>query len=535
MTYTEAAVEVLRRAGKPLHFKDIATEAVNANLLSHVGQTPEETMGMRLLSMSRREADRKIVTLDTGIFALAEWGLPVPAVVEPPAIIPVVDETAPQYRPRERHPPMQAEVVVGGRRDDRRRREEDDGQRKKRYGPPADAAYQWLKEKGQAVPLAEVAAALRETDRIAEALERDLQSFDRALKEENRRRQDGRRPPLFEFAEGGVVRALDLPKELPRTEKQRPERPERPRRDETPRPMATGIDEQKRNVMRSVRRRLGSLDNAALERVCVALLEAQGYRELNMARRSAKEGPLYLTRRKWGAGEMRYVIRILRPGRDLGRPEVQDVRRDLSHYSGQVGIVFGTGECSRESKSEANIPGQAPVMLYGGEALAEALVEASLGATKRLVEWFDYDDEFFTSIGAGEVLPDVEGVAPPPITDASSAEASPSALSPAAAPESEERSGRRGRDRRPPRRREGRPEGTAPTSTPVEGAAAESAPVTDGAPPESVPTSEAAPAPEASPTPEAAPVEAAPPPPPAPAPVSDSPPPVSDDGNSSAS
>lgn len=450
MTYTEAALEILRRTGKPLHFKDIATEAVNAGLLSHVGQTPEETMGTRLLAMARREHERKIVTLDTGVFALAEWGLPVPTVVEAPVIVPVVDETAPQYRPRERHPPMQAEVLVGGRRDDRRRsRDEDDGARKKRYGPPADLAYAWLKERGTPATLAEIAAALRENDRIAEALERDLQSFERALKEENRRRQDGRRPPIFEFIEGGTIRALELPKEQPRPE--RGPKPERPRREEPVRTV-TGIDEQRRNVMRSVRRRLGSLDSAALERVCVALLESQGYRELNMARRSAKEGPLYLARRKWGAGEIRYVIRVLRPGRELGRIEVQDIRRDLSHYSGQIGVVFGTGECSRESKSESNSPNQTPVMVYGGEALAEAMVDAGLGATKRLVEWVDYDDEFFASMGAGEVLPDVEGVEPPAIDGAAPEAAAPA---PAAAGESD---GQRGRERRrPPRRRDGSP------------------------------------------------------------------------------
>src|SRR5207237_388828 len=54
MTFTEAAVEVLRRTGKPLHYKEIADVALRDNLLSHVGQDPEITMGQRLAAMAER-------------------------------------------------------------------------------------------------------------------------------------------------------------------------------------------------------------------------------------------------------------------------------------------------------------------------------------------------------------------------------------------------------------------------------------------------------------------------------------------------
>src|SRR5256885_14536427 len=77
MTFTEAAVEVLRRAGKPLHFKEIADAALRENLLSHVGQDPEITMGQRLAAMARREDDRKVVAvMPEGTFALLEWAVP---------------------------------------------------------------------------------------------------------------------------------------------------------------------------------------------------------------------------------------------------------------------------------------------------------------------------------------------------------------------------------------------------------------------------------------------------------------------------
>src|SRR6266404_98547 len=86
MTFTEAAVEVLRRAGKPLHFKEIAEAALKDNLLSHVGQDPELTMGQRLAAMAKREEDRKVVAIaPEGTFALLEWRVPEEAQVEPVA------------------------------------------------------------------------------------------------------------------------------------------------------------------------------------------------------------------------------------------------------------------------------------------------------------------------------------------------------------------------------------------------------------------------------------------------------------------
>ncbi|MCS6898587.1 MAG: HTH domain-containing protein [Myxococcales bacterium] len=74
MTFTEAAAEVLRLVGKPLHYKDITEIAIQKNLLSHVGKSPEETMGSRLASMLKKDPkDNPFVRLKPGIFALQAW------------------------------------------------------------------------------------------------------------------------------------------------------------------------------------------------------------------------------------------------------------------------------------------------------------------------------------------------------------------------------------------------------------------------------------------------------------------------------
>src|SRR5690349_15927291 len=74
MTFTEAAVEVLRLVGKPLHYKKITEIAIERNLLSHVGKTPEVTMSSRLATMVKRDrGEVPIIKVKPGVFGLREF------------------------------------------------------------------------------------------------------------------------------------------------------------------------------------------------------------------------------------------------------------------------------------------------------------------------------------------------------------------------------------------------------------------------------------------------------------------------------
>src|SRR5688572_18291370 len=80
MTFTEAAAQVLRLVGKPLHYKEITDVAIEKNLLSHVGKSPEVTMGARLAALVKKgEKDNPLVRVKPGVFALREWD---PATIE---------------------------------------------------------------------------------------------------------------------------------------------------------------------------------------------------------------------------------------------------------------------------------------------------------------------------------------------------------------------------------------------------------------------------------------------------------------------
>jgi ribonuclease E len=406
MTFTEAAVEVLRRAGKPLHYKEIAEAALRENLLSHVGQDPEITMGQRLAAMAKREDDRKVVAVTPeGTFALIEWAVPQDLQIQ--AVAPPMQpaETGePLYRPREREPraihaqarrrlaELQAEHEEGYEEVEAERRRQDQGRKgQRRFPPPAEVVFEALAQRQTGAVLAELAADLLRRQLLSEALVHDLPSLVAALLEDNRRRTEAGRKPVF-IVDGDRVTLVEFPPPTALLEEAR-----------TPhvgaRPLSANQlgTEVRRAVIRALRRRVAELDTSAFENLCAALLERMGMRDVRVAKRS-KEGPLYLARQRRGVSDLRAAVKLVRGGREIGRADVQELRKDLAHYSAQMGLVLSPGEAGRDARSEASAAGQAPVALYTGEALPEEMIACRVGVTVQSVEVPDLDEAFFAGL-----------------------------------------------------------------------------------------------------------------------------------------
>src|SRR6202022_4629976 len=397
MTFTEAAVEVLRRAGKPLHYQEIAEVALRDNLLSHVGQDPEITMGQRLAAMAKREDDRKVVAVSPeGTFALIEWAVPQEAQVE--AVAPPMqpeESGEPLYRPREREPraihaqarrrlaELQAEHEEGAEGVEAERRRQDQGHKgQRRFPPPAEVVFEALAQRQSGVPLSDLAAELLRKQLLSDALVRDLPSLVAALLEDNRRRTEAGRKPAF-IVDGERVTLVEFPPpSAPLEEARAPH---------------LGA-EVRRAVTRALRRRIAELDTSAFENLCAALLDKMGMRDVRVAKRS-KEGPLYLARQRRGVSDLRVAVKLVRGGREIGRADVQELRKDLAHYSAQMGLVLAPGEAGRDARGEASAAGQAPVALYCGEALPEEMIALRVGVTVQTVEVPDMDEAFFAGLG----------------------------------------------------------------------------------------------------------------------------------------
>jgi hypothetical protein len=382
MTFTEAAIEVLRREGKPLHFKKLSEIAIRENLLDHVGKIPEETMADQLAAHCRLpRPERRLIAVQQGTFALAEWGLEEdPAghegLVEPPP------EGEPSYRGRERHPiPSRDLARSTGRSDGRPRRREEEERRGRRFPPPAEVAYEILAGAGKPLTVVEIAATGAERLLMPDAFVRDGGSLRAALVEDNRRRESAGRSALFQLdGETVTLVAQPEPGERAVAAAAPPQRP------------AATLQDVRRTALAALRRRVRECDGPTVEHVALKLLEKLGFRDVKVAKRG-REHVVCTGKRRMGLADVRHAIRVLRSGADASRRDVVDMRRDLGHYGAQIGVVLTPGDAARDARGEAGGAGQLPVVLLCGEALAEAFAEAGVGCVPIVVP--EVDEAFF--------------------------------------------------------------------------------------------------------------------------------------------
>src|SRR4051794_13049506 len=73
MTFLEAALEILRHEGKPLHYKELTEHALGKKLLTFVGRTPEVTMQTQLTAAGKKAPGNPFVRVKPGIFGLLRY------------------------------------------------------------------------------------------------------------------------------------------------------------------------------------------------------------------------------------------------------------------------------------------------------------------------------------------------------------------------------------------------------------------------------------------------------------------------------
>ncbi len=71
MNYLDAAHQILQKANQPLHYTEIAQQAIASNLITPRGQTPDATMGSRLYVDTKKDSSR-FKRVSKGVFGLIE-------------------------------------------------------------------------------------------------------------------------------------------------------------------------------------------------------------------------------------------------------------------------------------------------------------------------------------------------------------------------------------------------------------------------------------------------------------------------------
>src|SRR3954453_1717865 len=73
MTFLEAALKILERERKPLHYKVLTERAMEKKLLTFVGRTPEVTMQTQLTNAVKKAPGAPFVRVKPGVFGLLRY------------------------------------------------------------------------------------------------------------------------------------------------------------------------------------------------------------------------------------------------------------------------------------------------------------------------------------------------------------------------------------------------------------------------------------------------------------------------------
>lgn len=427
MTFFEAAVQVLREAGRPLHFKKITDQAIQRDLLSHVGKTPEDTMASRLSQEAAKGAGESVIEeVRPGVFGLRDGvdtddageTIQLRAPADEPEPEPVTDD----YEPEEDEAPAAPPAVVRpdddrrrGRRRSRRSgrkdndaREDDsdnddedddndaprperratskrtsaksDGRDNNDLGDIATTAVGIL-GRGNAKSLSASKIAAELAGAKVGALGRlGTTGLRNALTEANQRRAHQGRPPVFEeikpnfwglaSASGtSLARSYDA--------------------------LDQWQQEHRDALVEAVLQQLVKLDAKSLGTLVTLLLDRLGYTQVSSP---DSDGKTLSARSPNRLIPTTVAVRIAPSGETTGRTEVAALRGSLHHYSAAAGVIFAVGRTTSDVDTELSVPNVAPITLLDGEAVAELLIATGVGVARFSVDVSCLDDALFREL-----------------------------------------------------------------------------------------------------------------------------------------
>ncbi len=432
MTFYEAALEVLRRSGRPLHFKKITEVAIRDELLSHVGKTPEVIMNNRLEQEVKKQADGSVIRTRPGVFMLREDVLKRLNEEAEARAAEQVDEE--EEFEEESEAEEEEEEVVEAREDDdsRRRRRRRRGGRGKSNGSDTEEkveepAEEAPKKSGRSSRSGRSKRSGRgrrgrgrrggrgksngKSEESVDIEELENERFD-SISEAAYAvlHANGRKPLEIEKLSGLVfgnklIRfhthdpEATLQSALVTDNQVRTKRGKRPlfaayggerwgltewgisdQGIENEKKIASLADDLRKEAVDQLGESLLDLKPEAFEMVVMTLLERLDYRDLKVSKRTS-EGDVFFTA-DWrrGFSDMRVCIQIVGDEEEeIDAACVNDLRDTLEHYSATEGVIIHLGDVARDAVKASRNDDKAKVTVIDRRALVRLLVEEGIG------------------------------------------------------------------------------------------------------------------------------------------------------------
>ncbi len=339
MTFLEAAYEILKQVGQPLHYREITERALALGFITTTGKTPEATMNAQLSTSIKRAQEggspSPFVRMGRGMFGLAEWAKTGSVKSKEPGA-PVIN-------------PERAEPT---------------------YLTYKEAAQKVLRQAGQPLSAQEITRRAIEQQLInPQGLTPDATMAAQLYTDINRRgaasifRKEGRN--LFGLAEwekeiSGIARLAER---------------------------------QRREVKRRLRDHLLTMSPAQFEQLVGRLLGAMGYENITVTRRSGDGGIDVIAETEIGILRLRVAVQVKRMRGNVQRPVVSQLRGDMALLDVDQGMIITTGGFSKGAKEVARVRNVAPITLIDGDRLTDLLIEHGIGVRRETVDVLSFDEK----------------------------------------------------------------------------------------------------------------------------------------------
>lgn len=331
MSIRDAAVHVLRNAGRALSAREITERMLSQGLWQTESKTPVQTVAARLYSDIKQHGQQSLfVKTGPNTFGL-RGAAPAPA------------------------PPNTAEKPQG------------------RYSF-TDAAEQVLEQFGQKRPMhyrAITAKALELSWVATEGKTPEATMYAQILAEIRRWQQRGKQPRFVQYGRGYVGLSRWMGKGL-----------------------AFQIEQHNKRVRQRLYKRVLSMTPAEFEELIGELLAKMGFEDIEVTGRSADGGiDVRGTLVVGDVVRIRMAVQAKKwqPKSRVQAPVVQQVRGSLGTH--EQGLIITTSDFSAGAREEAARPNAVPVALMNGEQLVAVLAQYEIGVTRQTYGILDMDEQ----------------------------------------------------------------------------------------------------------------------------------------------
>lgn len=338
MTFEEAAYQVLKQVGHPLHYNEITRLALEQSLIETEGKTPAATLNAQL-AVSIKQAKEggspsRFYRAGRGVFGLVEWQED-PTTIQPPA---------PQPQPV----PAQKEEPV--------------------YLTYKEAAQRVLQDSGKPLHYSQIAERAIEQGLInPQGLTPDATMGSQLYTDIKNQGAES----LFRREDRGAFGLAAWQKGVKGIQRQ--------------------IFRQREKVKRELLEALIAMGPAEFEQLAGRLLAAMGYENIEVTRHSSDGGVDVLADIEVGVLELRTAVQVKKHKANIQRPVVSQLRGDMALWEADQGMIITTSDFSPGAKQVARLRNVTPISLINGDRLTDLLIKYGIGVRKEPAEIVTFD------------------------------------------------------------------------------------------------------------------------------------------------